>query len=405
LAQSEIDEIRAALVKVYGNVAGNKYIDDALAAIRTAFDEAYDLIKNVDASSSDIIAFDKLLNDTPGLGAELAASHKTALLGSPSITDKIAVNNHARSQHTTDIVEIFKTSTTADNAVLAKNSRIFEKIGNDYDDVKNSLSEIKANSWVRSWAKTELSILRQPAHTAADIPDALDEFTHTGHILADDLTEEIRKVPDNFAESPIDEWQTNAKASSKTFSARCWEKWNNLPLVSMMSTVEQMMVLSLAFVTAVLGGIYLYTTKSTDEPAITSLSLASFTKSLERFFWPCKNAADDGRWTDLEAAIKLYAADIDEAEAALARHETVQKANGTYDDFYECLMMHKFNLGGFRNDLDMCTLRFSRRSLRSTSPIDNGSNQNTRKGSCAIQRFSNNRKRDNMVELGLRRWW
>lgn len=54
LIQSELDEVRAALVKVYGEVQGNKYVDDALAAARPFVKKYYDILENFRTGAADL---------------------------------------------------------------------------------------------------------------------------------------------------------------------------------------------------------------------------------------------------------------------------------------------------------------------------------------------------------------
>jgi len=351
LIQSELDEVRAALVKVYGDIQGNKYVDDALAAGRTLFDEAYDLIKNVDATFDDELAFNKLLKNNPGLGEELAEVHRAAVIRGPTEEELAAVLNHAKSAHTDDVIQIFTDSSEAGKATLASNCRLFERMHEDYDMLVKAKGKVATQSWTRGWGDTEidwLKALKDPINAPnANIPDALNDFVHAGHILADELPDEVIKVPDSFSSSTASTWQATAKASAKAFSKKCWEKWNGLPIVSRLSTVEQMMVLSLAFATAVLGGIYRYAAGSTDEPTVYAITHAQFTHAMAQFYWKCDDAKDLENWETLAAAIDEYERCINDAEADLEYREDVLTDAGTYQDFYNSLKQHQFSLANF----------------------------------------------------------
>lgn len=54
LVQSQLDEVRAALIKVYGDVQGNKYIDDALAIVRPFVKKYYDILEDFRTGVADL---------------------------------------------------------------------------------------------------------------------------------------------------------------------------------------------------------------------------------------------------------------------------------------------------------------------------------------------------------------
>jgi len=348
-------DFRAALVKVYGDVQGNKYVDDALAAGRTLVDEAYELVNHADASAADLATFDQLLTDNAGLGGELTTKYKNALTGTPVDGVEAAINNHAASSHTGDIIGMYTSAAIAVKDVFARKVNLFKRIGDDHDLITSAEGAAKAEQWVKSWAKTEQSILRQPTHTAAGVPDALDEYTHLGHVLADDLPEKIAKVPDNFADNSMGDWQDSARDSAQSFGSACWEIWGAMKESAKLSNVEKMALLSLGFATVVLGGIYRYTAGSNEVQAKYAITQAQFTYDLDQLYWACDKAEDDERWDDLTDLIADYTDTIKEATKDLAEREDVLKEAGTYPDFAKALELHQFNINHFISVLDAAT--------------------------------------------------
>ena len=345
MSKSELDELRAALVKAYGDLEGNRIIDDALATCRWFVRKYHDILDGF----------------------------RTGAIGDVPVETINEILDHGKtnSDDILDLMDSFSPDELSgligklqDGTHKHPTGTMFESIGN----YRGSVSPSDIPKYVTDSCDIASEAMKAPnPAAAADIPKSAQDYASAGKIVeevGENVGDEIVFATGEFAGKSHTAWKASGKAWQQAFSKKCWGIWNGLSAFYKEEKLYIMMGLALSFATTVLYGLYRYTADDTSEQATTSLSLALFTKGLDRFYWDCKEASEDGRWVDLEAAIKLYASDIDDAEAALARHETVQKENGTYDDFYECLMSHKFSLNGFRHDLDMAT---NRGTLRVTS--------------------------------------
>jgi hypothetical protein len=183
LLPDELARLREAMVKVFGEIDGNKYVDDALAVTSAVFDEAYAIISKGTVTIQELAKFDTLLTNNPELGAELGARYKEVLLGrpphpaSPTVEDLNAIRNHARSIHTKDVIQVWANSNFANRGLLGEHSRLYQLMNRDYAKLKEAFGEHRAVTWVRSQGNIADSVAHAPVPADADkVARAMSDF-------------------------------------------------------------------------------------------------------------------------------------------------------------------------------------------------------------------------------------
>jgi len=221
LIPDDLDSLREAMIKVFGELDGNKYVDDALAVTSTLFDEAYAIVSKGTVNLTELAKFDKLLTENTELGGELGAKYKDALLGrpphpaSPSIEDLNAIRNHARSVHTKDIIAVWEGSGTTDRAALSKFSRIYQLMDRDYLKLKDAFGDNRALSWVRSQGNIADAVTQAPDPADADrVARSMTDYAFDWETIAkitkktdEQMDEAYLVVADTLEEAAAAEWR------------------------------------------------------------------------------------------------------------------------------------------------------------------------------------------------------
>jgi len=354
-------DFRAALVKVYGDVQGNKYVDDALAAGKALVNKAHGMLTDADLTPAKTHAIRKMFKDNPSLGLEVVEKHlKLITDGTPSLNE---VYNHVLIWPQ-DIVDMYHGGIGNQQEKMLDIGGFFDNLAEDYYSVAEGLGYPRAKAWLQERAKLSLKTLRSPEQEVLEtIVESTDEYIHAGKILGDDLPKEVVKATESFNAVPDAEFKAAPKAefreaaieTEQTFSAACWDVWGAMKDSAKMSNVEKMMVLSIAFATVVLGGLYFYTSDSKDQQAKYAVTHAQFSSELASTYWACDSAEDDERWDNLSDLIADYTNNVKEAEEDLAYRKSVLISDGTYPQFEKTLQLHKFNLNHFIHALDQAT--------------------------------------------------
>jgi hypothetical protein len=173
LIPDELTRLREAMVKVFGEVEGNRYVDEALAVTSKLFDEAFAIVSKDTVTIQELAKFDTLLTDNPELGKEMGDHYYRALVGrfpfpaAPTAEDLNAIRHHARSVHTKDVIKSWHNSPLSDRDLMGSRSRIYQLMNRDYARLEKAFGDNRAVTWVRSQGNIADSV----AH-AVNKPDA-----------------------------------------------------------------------------------------------------------------------------------------------------------------------------------------------------------------------------------------
>ena len=350
-------------------------MDEATLAI-------YRSIRDLDvASATKIDELRNILKNSPEISNRLIASYKSILdkvaSGQRVITrEEIKTIFHHADLAPDDIVELVKTSDNlalivsklTDGAYSQALGNFLDSTKKYWDYVNTQVGKTEADTFLRNNAKIARKALdtNDPAKMA-DIPHAGQEYAAKHSDVIDDfcvgqpascidgtsddifgdgrtVADELTDLADEFATTEANGWRETGKAYAKNVDDSRWGWFSRLSDVNQERAIHGMMGATLVFALAVLVKIY-------TDAGPQSLNLKIYTQNLERFYWPCFHACRDKDADTLDAAIKIYEAEIIRCEASLNEYKTVLESDGTYTQFLHVLQLHQFSLAHFKNCL------------------------------------------------------
>jgi PKD repeat protein len=348
MTSSEIDELRAALVKVYGDVVGNKYVDDALAAVITFVKKYHDILERFRTGAIDDVPVETI--------NEMLDHGKTTPADILDLMDSFSPN---------ELRGLI--SKLQDGTHKHPTGMMFESIGT----YRGSVSPGNIPKYVTDSCDIASEAMKAPSPAAAaDIPKTAQDFVfdsrplaaEAGDTINDDLLESMRE----FAGQPHTAWKDKAISFVDRKIIRWFDKIKGAPKKKVkyddhMSrfakwkaiyadledwqkfTTMTMLAWGCYEVASFFGG-YVIPKILGVFPEQASWRQIRHNENMESFAWMCKAAHDEGRTDDLKEAIGLLRNEIAEAEKHLADNATEFKISKVYNGFLNALEGAKLTL-------------------------------------------------------------
>ena len=321
-----------------------------------------------------------ILKNSPEIGKQLIKEHKVvinnALAGAQLTKDNIRALTRHGEFAPNDIIDMVMSYTPAERERIINTFRVdsyqvalsnlFYKMDDAYELVLKAKGKINTEAWVRGVCVTSRETLSttfkeaaisKTVHQVASNQGKLVEDYCGGHVepcfssTSDAIFGVGKTVADDIVDVTLDlageatgNWNTKAKAYVKSKNNISWNWFNNLSDANQELAVHGMVAASLFFAVVVIYKIY-------SDAGPQTLNHKIFVQNLERYYWPCNNACDDGNATALADAIQLYEAEISDCEASLEEHQPALEADETYSQFLNILKLHKANLAHFKTCL------------------------------------------------------